>query len=353
MSLKYEKIYQDILSDIRNGVLKENDKVATEHQIMNKYKVSRITAQKSLNKLASNGYVERKPGRGTFVKFNSSFPDYNENIFKSSFVSVIMANQMQSLFFLRGIEQHLSSENIHTSISLSDNDPHLELEAVKKAISSNSRGIIFYPSEPFVNDEIFRNLIRDGYPLVFLDRAPIDLPCNIITTDGFTGGYLATKHLLEHGHKKIAIINSGLNLFETVKHRYEGYRCALRDYGIDVNPSYVLECYGMNKNCGRELLTSPDPPTAIFCTNDSVAFNIYDTAYDLGMVIPDELSIVGFDNLSAASQIIPALTTIEQPFLRMGIEAAKAVLNHSKSTAYSRMYLPVNLIIRSSVKYCR
>ena len=352
MSIKHANIYQDLLSDIRRGKFKNGDKISTEHQIMEKYKVSRITAQKALNNLSADGYIKRLAGKGSFVTFDSSFPDYNENVFTPSFVSLIMANQLQTLSFIHGIEQYLSTESIQTAISLTNNDPELELDAVKKAVSSNTKGIIFYPCEPFVNDEIFRNLIRDGFPLVFLDRAPIDLPCNCITTDGFSGGYMATKYLLDRGHRKIAIFNSGFDIFETVKHRYAGYCCAMRDYGVPVNPSYVLECYH-SSNCGRELLMSSDPPTAIFCTNDSVALDIYNTAYSLGKVIPDDISIIGFDNLPVASQLIPALTTIEQPFSKMGIEAAKVVLNQNNSGSYVKMYLPVKLIERSSVKDMR
>ena len=352
MSSKYETIYKDILANIRNGVLKNGDKVPTEHEIMDQYMVSRITAQRALNYLSENNYVERQPGRGSFVKFDSGYPDYNENAFSPSFVSLIMANQLQTLSFIHGIEQYLSTERIQTAISLTNNNAGLELEAVKKAVNGRSRGIIFYPCEPFVNHEIFQKLIRDGFPLVFLDRAPLELPCNCITTDGFKGGYIATKYLLDHGHRKIAIINSGFDIFETVKHRYAGFCAAMEDYGAPVNPEYVLECYGM-MDYGKELLTMPDPPTAIFCTNDSVALHIYNLAYTLGISLPNDLSIIGFDNLPVSAQMIPPLTTIEQPFAKMGIEAAKVILNQSKTNELVKKFLPVNLLKRASVRDIR
>jgi len=346
---KYIQIYSDLLAEINSRKLKFGDKLPTEQQLMHSYQVSRITAQKALNNLQEAGFIKRHVGKGSFVIHKTDMDELDEDDFSLPYVSLIMANELQTLSYLKGIERVLSSNKIHTTITITANDSNIELSAIKQAVANKAKGIIYFPSEPFINKDIFNTLLSDNFPVVFLDRSPLDIPCNCITTSGYIGGYLATKHLLDNGHRKVAILNSGLNLFETVNQRYAGYCQALNEYHIPINPDYVLECYQLSE-FGYDLLTSSNRPTALFCTNDSVALVIYKLAYSLGLSIPNDISIVGFDNLPSSTDLIPPLTTIEQPFVKMGIEAAEIIISQSKSSSLIKKYLPVKLLERASVK---
>lgn len=171
-----------------------------------------------------------------------------------------------------------------------------------------------------------------GVPAVVLnsqDRAG-NLPS--VVPDEVQGGYAATRHLLEAGHTRIGLINieSLDSELPAAVGRYAGYEQALAESGLEVNPSLVRfgqggEIHGYQH--AMELLTSPHPPTAIFCVNDRTAWGAYQAASELRLSIPNDVSIVGFDNQSTlAPHLRPGLTTLELPFVAMGRRAVDILL---------------------------
>ncbi|MFI7699615.1 LacI family DNA-binding transcriptional regulator [Nonomuraea sp. NPDC049480] len=196
-------------------------------------------------------------------------------------------------------------------------------------------------------------LARREIPLVLLD--PTDDSAKGIPSVGagnWSGGLAATRHLLELGHRRIAII-TGPDYALASRARLDGYRTALDMAGIPVDPQLIgrgdfLIEGGLAQ--AHRLLRLPDPPTAIFATNDGQAIGVYHAARRLGLRIPDDLSVVGFDDLPSMRWAIPPLTTIRQPLTKMAAAAASMLLKlaHGEPLPQRRVELATELVVRES-----
>jgi LacI family transcriptional regulator, xylobiose transport system transcriptional regulator len=196
-------------------------------------------------------------------------------------------------------------------------------------------------------------LAARSIPLVVLD--PTGEPLHHTPSVGATnwnGGLAATRHLLELGHRRIAMIGGPIE-WPCCRARLDGYRAAMDGAGVPVDPDLVristLYVEGGRAD-GAELLRLPDPPTAIFTANDLQAFGVYEAARRAGVRIPDELSVVGFDDLSFTQWAGPPMTTVRQPLTQMGAAAANLIIAIARGDelANNRVELATTLIIRES-----
>lgn len=196
-------------------------------------------------------------------------------------------------------------------------------------------------------------LARREIPLVLLD--PADTPSGNIPSVGagnWHGGLTATRHLLDLGHRRIGII-TGPDSALSSRARLDGYRTALDMAGLPVDPELIgrgdfLIEGGLAE--ARRMLSLPDRPTAIFATNDGQAIGTYHAAHQLGLRIPDDLSVIGFDDLPSVRWAIPPLTTIRQPLIDMAAAATSMLLTlaQGEQLAQSRVELATELIVRES-----
>lgn len=192
-----------------------------------------------------------------------------------------------------------------------------------------------------------------GIPLVVIDPAntpPPDLPS--VGATNWAGGLAATEHLLGHGHRRIGVISGPIE-YLCSRARLDGYRSALDRAGIRYDPALVREGDFLHEGGftgGDELLALPDPPTAIFAGCDQQAFGVYEAARQRGLRIPQDLSIIGFDDLRVARWASPPLTTVRQPLAEMGRAAAQMLgdLINGVPLRTSRIELSTALIIRES-----
>jgi LacI family xylobiose transport system transcriptional regulator len=196
-------------------------------------------------------------------------------------------------------------------------------------------------------------LASRAIPVVALD--PTGEPIHHTPSVGATnwnGGLSAARHLLELGHRRIAMSN-GPGDFLCCRARLDGYRAALDAAGVPADPALVrvgpLYLDG-GLAAGRELLALPDPPTAIFAANDLQALGVYAAAREAGLRIPADLSVVGFDDLAFTQWSDPPLTTIRQPLLQMGAAAADLILALAAGRApeHDRTELATTLVVRGS-----
>jgi LacI family transcriptional regulator len=170
-----------------------------------------------------------------------------------------------------------------------------------------------------------------GFPVVMIDDQALPPAMPWVGADNFTGAYDAVRHLLHLGHRRIAHIQGPLR-FLCSRERYRGYCQALQEVGIPVDPALVIE--GDFEIAGGEsaaytLLTLPPAqrPTAIFAGSDQMAFGTLAAAIELGLRVPDDLALVGFDDIYSSAHIQPPLTTVKQPFCEMGQRAAALLLS--------------------------
>jgi LacI family transcriptional regulator len=197
--------------------------------------------------------------------------------------------------------------------------------------------------------------MRNGRPTptVCIDRKPQGWKCDTIYAGNESGGYAATLHLIDHGHRRIAVIGGPSHL-SNARERVRGFRRALKDAGIELPEAYV-KTGKFDRTSGLEaglvLLRPESRPTAIFAANDLMAMGAMLAMRELGLRCPEDVSIVGFDNLEIVELLQPPLTTIQQPVYTLGINAAELLIQRiSGSTEPPKdIVLETELIRRGSV----
>jgi LacI family transcriptional regulator len=211
-------------------------------------------------------------------------------------------------------------------------------------------GIIFVSTGE--NKESLKKLIELKIPTVVLDRDLAGMQMDFVQADNLQGGYLATRYLISLGHKRIGCI-AGSPKVAAGSQRMTGYQKACEEFSIPVDGNLVA--YGeFNPVSGWELglrmLSQKDRPTAIFVSNDMMAIGVLRAAAELSISVPNDLAIVGFDDIELASYTIPPLTTIKQPKVEMGKATLDLILRRisDELAEPKRIVLPVSLVIRSS-----
>jgi LacI family transcriptional regulator len=211
-------------------------------------------------------------------------------------------------------------------------------------------GIIFVATGDKTNS--ISQTLGDDFPVLLVDRELVGVSTDVIIVNNYQGGYLATQHLLNLGHTKIACI-SGPSRIRPSSERISGYTQALEQAGVNVNPDY-FRMGDFHPNSGYqaalELLNLADPPTAIFACNDLMAIGVIRAGMEMGRKVPDDLALVGFDNIELAAYTIPPLTTISQPIEEMGEIATQLLIRriHEDMSEPRRELLPVELVVRGS-----
>lgn len=202
-------------------------------------------------------------------------------------------------------------------------------------------------------------LVPNSLPIVVLDGRPEDplAGADWVVPDEVGGAQAATELLLAAGHRRIAFCNIADSMFVARELRRTGYEKALRAYGVDVDPALIVEAVNPTARAGRapalELLRRPDRPTAVFCFSDRIAMGFYQVADQLGLEVPRDLSVVGFDNQQfVAESLLPSLTTIQLPHRAMGRWAAEQAIARSRGEtdpAPAHRLMPCPVVERSSV----
>jgi LacI family transcriptional regulator len=205
------------------------------------------------------------------------------------------------------------------------------------------------------NPEAYLEFLHERhFPYVLIDHQGIDNTGPAVGATNWQGGYDATKHLLDLGHRRIGFVSGTMDM-GCAQDRLAAYKAALTDYGVAIDPALITEgdfFQPQGYECARTLLALPKPPTAIFASNDVSAFGVMEAVRDLGLRIPDDISIVGFDDIHQASQVNPPLTTVRQPLEEMGRTAAAMLLDYiaDPEKPVERIDLPTQLIVRGSTR---
>jgi LacI family transcriptional regulator len=189
-------------------------------------------------------------------------------------------------------------------------------------------------------------------PYVLIDHQGIDRQGPSVGATNWQGGYDATQYLIELGHRRIGFITGTLDLACSMD-RLEGYRAAHRDAGLTPAPELVAEGDFMQPTGyqgAHQLLALPERPTAIFASNDVMAFGAMEAARERGLRIPQDISIIGFDDIPQADHVHPRLTTVRQPLEEMGRAATRMLIQRiaHPDLPPARIELPTRLIIRAS-----
>jgi len=204
------------------------------------------------------------------------------------------------------------------------------------------------------NYTVLNQLLQEKFPLAFIAQDIPELAINVVRVDDFLGGYQAVSHLVSLGHKRIAIMLGNLSRTSD-KYRLQAYRQVMEENGLKYEEKWIV-CtdYSLKdgKRAALELLQSSPRPTAIFACFDSLAIGVYQAAKKLGLHIPNDLSIVGFDNTILSTIVDPPLTTVAQPIDEMGRQVVDLLIDEIEGNngTKQRIILPPELIIRQSTK---
>jgi LacI family transcriptional regulator len=193
-----------------------------------------------------------------------------------------------------------------------------------------------------------------GAPVVAIDHNVGSSGLPTVDADNLNGAVIATEHLLELGHRRIGFL-AGRPDLESARLRERGYRVALERAGIEVDPSLTrVGGYQIDtaEEGTRQLLELDDRPTALFAANDVTAIAAMSVARSFGLAVPDDLSVIGFDNVPESALCEPPLTTIEQPIKQMGFDAAKILFSLLDGTepVPEHTLLPTRLVVRGSCR---
>jgi LacI family transcriptional regulator len=260
--------------------------------------------------------------------------------------------------FARGLQDALFPHGYQNFICSTDGHAELEESFLADAIDRRVDGIVFNPTR---SEELpVAQLAASGIPIVLLNsEARVELPAfqqpglDIVRSNNELGMQGAAEHLIARGHTRIGLINGSPEV-GPARRRAEGYATALTKAGIPFDPS-IVAATSFDRVGGIDglslILEAPQPPTAVVCANDLIAIGVLDLARERGISVPDDLAVVGYDDIDAASLVSPALTTVLNPGHEIGQTCGSLLLDRmsGRYVSHTREVTIANpLVVRSS-----
>lgn len=315
-------------------------KATVSYVLNDKPGVSEKTRQKILQIIKELNYYPNAVARGlagkTIGMLGLVIPDITDMFYAS---------------IIRGVEQAANNFNYTLNLCTTHANVEKEREVVDLFTSGRVDGLIMMTYH--LQKDYLADLKERGIPFVFIDSPIEDESIYSVIVDNKEAGYKATEYLIKAGHREIAFIHGSRDAWDN-EYRFQGYCQALKDYGIELRQELIktgdfqrLEGY----QAAKELLMSAHRPTAIFAANDQMALGALNAASELGLKVPSEIAIIGFDDIEAASLVEPSLTTVSQPTLEMGEKAVELVmaLISGEKPVPRKILLQTSLIERDTV----
>lgn len=357
---KYEQVKRLLIDEIEQGVLAPGSVVPSETELVARFKVSRPTLVRSLQDLVRDGYVYRKQGKGTFVADRLPSRDRDEAaqafapvlpLFVADTTARLSGDAREVLLrFMRGVEDGLSSKAINFVLR---SCPEQELDAeTLRYLQLTPPGTALVVEPSFFLPTLWTELLRRGWKLWALNERVNDANCVVI--DQEHAGYIATQHLISRGCKHIALLNGPRKKFWGFAARYDGYRRALQESGIEFDDARVFEAsHVIDSEAGRammrQLIRSQAPFDGVVCVTDSKAIGAMMVAEEEGLAIGDQVRFVSIDNTCADRAPHP-LPAVAMPFEQVGRVAAEMAMRDSllppDANAFHQILLKPTLIDR-------
>lgn len=274
---------------------------------------------------------------------------------KTRTIGIVFPNisSMLTHEFLNGIEEVAHERDYSVIVSYSYSDSERMLKSLKTFQEKRVDGIIFASED--LKEKYYDYIKRMRIPLVLLSTSSDSYDVPYVKVDDYKAAYAAVKHLIDHGHSEIGLLAGSKDDIVTGIPRFEGFKQALIDHKLEYEPRKVAYGKDYSFEDGREqfpqLLEQYPEMTAVFAMSDSIAVGAISKAHELKVAIPDQVSIIGFDNIIISEMVTPSLTTVAQPLVRMGAEAANLLfkLINKSEIDNKHMKLPFEIIQRNSV----
>lgn len=355
MQKKYERIVSWVQTEIENGALSRGDKLPSENELMERFRVSRQTVRRAMEELTEKGVVEGRRGSGTYVTVNTRRYAAGKEIRIAVMLTYVDTYIFPSI--IKEIESVLSSEGCALQIAMTDNAVEKERMLLKEFIHTQSvDGIIAETVKsalPNPNMELYREIENMGIPVLFVNSYYKELDIPHISMDDRKAGYLAAKHLAECGHTRIGGI---FKADDGQGHlRYAGYTDALMEQEIKIRGDQVIwidseELRTMGEESAK-FLKRLKGCTACVCYNDETAYKIVEIFRKAGHRVPEDLSVVGIDNSGLAKLCPVPLTSVENPVEKLGRTAAERMTwKIFRNEEMETVEFEPQLIMRNSVQ---
>lgn len=255
---------------------------------------------------------------------------------------------------ISGVEMTANKQGYNVIISQSHDSYENEVANAKALYGSRIEGLIVSLAMESTNYDHFQKFLKKNIPVVFVDRVPDDINTTKVVINNYEAGFKATQHLIEQGCTRIAHIG-GVRHRNVYKERMDGYVAALRQYDLTIDDNLIIESDRLSSEEGfriaKYLLNLPERPDGIFSANDTAAVSLIKYAKSVGVDIPNDVAVIGFNNDPISTIIDPPLSTIIHPAIEMGKLAATQVLNREDQTDIVKsqtIMLDTELIVRES-----
>ena len=348
------KIYQELRAELESKQLAAQSRIPTERELSERFATTRITVAKALSRLTQEGFLERRPGAGTFVRdWQQEQAPVVEPVSPIEQVAVLSGytRNRDTALLVSGIAEAFGDDG-SGRFALYDSRDELEQEAEclrrihAQVLQGKIRGLIALPAGQNENREAYAALAAAGCKLVFVDRYLTGIPADRVTSENEGGTAQAIAELVALGHTRIAFLCSYPLPNAVIRDRQAGYERALRDAGLTIQPDWIRRAEWARRtgdvlpacpldDCEeifREWLSDPEPPTAIFCSNDRALQSSLLTLRQRGVRDKSKIALAGFLNRS------DWVEHVQEPFLgirqwheELGKQAA--LLMHERLTA--------------------
>ncbi|MBM7564285.1 GntR family transcriptional regulator [Paenibacillus sacheonensis] len=368
----YRKIKEYIRLQVKSGALLPNDQIPSQIELMELFDVSRGTVHKAIAELTSDGDIYGIHGVGNFIAESeapiAAAPAKPSESPMRTIGLVIPYDFRFTPDLLKGMEQQLSERGYRLIVSNSDGNPKKEEQLLTQLVDEGIQGLVVYTSFTEKMHAPIAQLQRNGFPFVLVNLYLTTLPCDFVVSNNVEGGQLAATHLVELGHRSTAaFIWTDMREIATIKERLIGYSRIMAEHKIAFGKNRIFGCtskqfkeragneyskdfYSPLEEPLREALAAHHDLSAIFCINDVIALELMRCLAHLGIRVPQDISVIGYDDSAFGTHIQVPLTTVRQNFYEMGLQAAdKAIaLIEGPNRMTSGIYLPTQLIMRNS-----
>ena len=354
----YEQIQKDLRHKINTGVYQDNERIPSENELCKIYNVSRITVTKALSELSLDGYIYRIQGKGSFVTPKDSRPTISSSEKKGSTIKIgliIPENQdYHSSSLIRAITQTLPFPDYFVETVFS-RYPGLEEFALKHFLQQQYQGMIIFPNDFEFYSDIILKMHLEQYPFVLIDRVFNNLPCHSVYCNNEGGSQLAVDHFLKNGHRKIAFVGGAPLKEQVTFSRYTGYIKAVSQKGLRLffyDNFFNQSGYpNVQEKLVEDILSGHI--TAALASNSATAIFLYSLCEKHRIRIPQDLSVICFDNPSLFHNTASFFTHIEQQSFQIGQTAAhilQDLIQTGSSSLPTSLMLEPHLVEGSSVK---
>lgn len=325
-------VYQDMIDEIRqtirSGQVSGGEKFSTEVALVRKTGLSMVSVRRAVDVLVRDGLLERRAGKGLYVMQEQVWTKQLQMVVPGLDDSYVMWSSVAEGCRAAAARERVCVQ-IYSAAGSLDEDIHL-IESLPD--SKMDGAIITSLPHPRFTQALYK-LADCKMPVVLLDDVLDGSDISSVMVDHYQGAYQITEQLIGKGHRRIGFI--GRLTSGTIKRRVEGLRDAVADNGLPLDRNLLLDLGVENPlsdwvaeidRCTRVLMNRKDPPTAIFYSCDNVAAHGYRTLKQLGLRIPEDVSVVGFDGAPVSQWLEPQLATMKQPCQEMGHKAVQILL---------------------------